>query len=54
MSTTLLQENKKLVWEFWQELNQTEPKHVADVIRRYVHREITWHGPHPIQHLEGV
>lgn len=54
MSTALLQENKKLVWEFWQELNQAEPEGVADVIGRYSHRDIKWHGPHPIHELEGV
>lgn len=54
MSTTLLQENKKVVWEFWQELNQAGGEGAADVITRYCHRDIMWHGPHPIYELEGV
>lgn len=54
MSNTLLQENKKLVWGFWQKLNQAGLEGAADVIGRYCHRDIKWHGPHPIYELEGV
>jgi predicted ester cyclase len=54
MSTTQMHENKKIVWEFWRELNQAKPDGVPDVIRHYSHQDITWHGPHPINDLEGV
>ncbi len=27
---------------------------VADVVRAYVHEDITWHGPHPINDLKGA
>lgn len=54
MSTTLLQKNKRLVWEFWQEMNQAGPESAADVIGRYCHRDINWYGPHPIYELVGV
>ncbi len=53
MSNTLLQENKMLVWDFWQELNQVEAGGIPDVIRHYCHRDIKWHGPHPICELAG-
>ena len=54
MSTTQMHENKIIIWEFWQKLHQTEPEGAADVIRHYVHKDIPWHGPHPINDLEGV
>jgi predicted ester cyclase len=54
MSATQVQENKKLVWAFWQDLNGAGPEGAADVIGRYCHKDITWHGPHPIYDLEGL
>ena len=54
MSSNEIQENKQRVWEFWQALNQSGADGVADVVRSYVHEVISWHGPHPINDLEGV
>jgi predicted ester cyclase len=54
MSIELVQENKKLVWDFWQDLNGTGADRIADVVRAYVHADAVWHGPHPINDLEGV
>ena len=49
-----VQQNKALVWEFWQQLNQSQPAEVGQVVRRYVDEAISWHGPHPINDLDGV
>jgi predicted ester cyclase len=49
-----VQKNKALVWEFWQQLNHSQPDAVAQVVRQYVAEEISWHGPHPINDLDGV
>jgi len=54
MSIALVQENKKLVWDFWQALNGAGADSVADVVLAYVHPETAWHGPHPINDLDGV
>ncbi len=49
-----VQESKALVWEFWQELNRSTPDELGPVIRKYSAEDISWHGPHPINDLDGV
>jgi len=49
-----VQRNKALVWEFWQELNRSQPAEMGQVVRRYVDAAISWHGPHPINDLDGA
>jgi predicted ester cyclase len=49
-----VQQNKALVWEFWQQLNQSRPAEMGQVVRRYVDEAISWHGPHPINDLDGA
>lgn len=54
MTSELVQKNKKVVWDFWQQLNQSDADSMADVVRSYVHPDIDWHGAHPINDLSGV
>jgi predicted ester cyclase len=54
MTTALTQENKKIVWDFWQELTNTTSDSIADVIQSYVREDISWNGPRPINQLKGV
>ena len=54
MSARELHNNKKRVWAFWQELNEVGLEGAADVVGRYCHEDIKWHGPHPIYDLDGV
>lgn len=54
MANGSIQHNKALVWELWEKLNASRPDEVADVVRAYVHPDITWHGPHPINDLDGA
>ncbi len=54
MANQSIQQNKKLVWAFWENLNACQPDEVAGVVRAYVHPDIAWHGPHPINDLNGA
>ena len=49
-----IQQNKKLVWEFWQRLNDSRPDETAQVVKSFVSQDISWHGSHPINDLKGV
>lgn len=48
------QRNKKLTFDFWRDLEAAEHDRVHSVIRQYVSDECTWHGPDPINDLQGV
>jgi predicted ester cyclase len=54
MAVSSNQENKELVWAFWQNLNNTKPDSLADLVTVYSHQDIAWYGPHPINDLQGV
>lgn len=54
MSSDILQNNKALVWEFWQKLNESKANGLADLVQSYVHENVSWHAPHPINDLKGV
>jgi len=54
MTTSDTQKNKEIVWSFWQKLTSTESDSIADVIQSYVHKDISWCGPHPINQLQGT
>ncbi len=54
MVTTRGQVNKAMVWEFWQRLADTTPDGVAHIVRSSVNDDVSWYGPHPINHLDGV
>ena len=54
MTNQSVQHNKRLVWQFWEKLNASQPGGIADVVRQTVHPDIAWHGPHPINDLTGV
>ncbi len=50
----IVSQNKKLVWDFWQQLNASEPLSLARVVKASVAENIAWHGPHPINDLQGA
>ena len=54
MTTAMTQQNKALVWEFWQRLSDTNADQVGRIVERYVHPTVAWVGPHPINHLHGI
>jgi predicted ester cyclase len=45
--------NKQLIWEYWQTMNGDIGGDDASPYAKYVHDEIFWQGPHPINILEG-
>ena len=54
MTSELVQKNKQIVWDFWQRMNEGKAADLARVVPSYVHEDISWHGPHPINDLNGV
>jgi predicted ester cyclase len=54
MPTELTHQNKNVIWDFWQRLNNSTPEEVSDVIRAYTDPDTAWYGPHPLNRLQGV
>jgi deoxyribose-phosphate aldolase len=48
------QENKKRVWDFWQELENAKPDNIANILRAYLPEDVFVSGPDPIKHLVGI
>ncbi len=53
MSSDTVQRNKAIVWDFWQRLNDSSAEALPRVVQSYVHPNIVWHAPHPINDLRG-
>jgi predicted ester cyclase len=47
------QQNKQLVWNFWQLLEQAPDGEAASTARQYLSEDVTWHGFDPINELTG-
>ena len=54
MSNRLNQQNKALVWDFWQKLNHVGAENVPDVVRAAVHDDVNWNASAPIDQIVGV
>ena len=54
MMIELNQSNKKLVWAFWQQLENAGPAQVEKVAQSAMSDNVIWHGPAPINRLDGV
>ena len=54
MNIELNQENKRIVWGFWQALENAEANRVEAVARSVMAEDIFCHGPDPISRLHGV
>lgn len=54
MREDLNQENKRVVWEFWQLLENANITEMDTIARRYLQAECSWHGPDPINQLQGA
>jgi len=48
------QQNKQLVWEFWQSLEAAGSEKIDAVVCDYMSQDCAWHGPDPINHLRGI
>ena len=54
MTTDTNQKNKKLVWEFWQALEDTDVGSAESVAAEFMAVDSDWHGPDPINDLQGA
>jgi len=54
MSTDLNQANKQRVWAFWQSLENAATGPVDAVVHEYMTADSAWHGPDPINRLQGA
>ncbi|MEL7449793.1 MAG: ester cyclase [Pseudomonadota bacterium] len=52
-TTALNQANKQLVWDFWRALDTAPPSDSAGIVARYATEGTTWHGPDPVNDLQG-
>jgi predicted ester cyclase len=48
------QQNKQLVWDFWESLKGSDGGQAGAVTRQFMSEDSAWHGPDPINHLRGV
>ena len=48
------QRNKETVWGLWQRLNHVPAEEIAATLQAAVHPDIAWHGPHPINNVNGI
>jgi len=54
MNIELNQMNKRIVWDFWQALENADANQVQDVARLVMDEDIAWYGPDPINQLHGA
>jgi len=54
MTTETTQKNKTLIWKFQQQLSTADAMTKLNIVRDYMHPDINWHGPHPINELKGL
>ncbi|MFT5262312.1 MAG: putative ester cyclase [Polaribacter sp.] len=54
MSTIVNENNKQTVWDFWQVLDDANPGNVESTVRSAMAENVSWHGPDPINDLQGV
>ncbi len=48
------QENKKLILEYYQDLETATPDNVGGIINKYVSEDYRWYGVHPWNEIEGA
>ncbi len=54
MQTDTNQVNKRTVMDFWRALENTAPGQLKDAMSLYVHADMAWNGPDPINRLQGA
>jgi predicted ester cyclase len=47
-------ENKQLVYDFSQHIHETTASTVDDLLSEYYHEDAEWHGPDPVDRLDGI
>lgn len=54
MKIDLNQENKQLVWDFWQQLENSESKEIENIVKNAVDEKVIWRGFDPVNELQSV
>ncbi|MDX1413768.1 MAG: ester cyclase [Candidatus Promineifilaceae bacterium] len=54
MTDVTTQKNKRIVWKYWQEINKSGLDGLQGLIQNFVHEDILWRGPYPINELRGA
>jgi predicted ester cyclase len=54
MCIELNQSNKQAVLDFWLELEHCYPGQIEEIANKYMVTDSTWHGPDPIDQLQGT
>ncbi len=54
MTNSRNQKNKEFVWDFWQRMNFVGFDNIPQLVNTYMHNEIAWFGPQPINELSGA
>ena len=52
--TQLNQENKQLVWDYWQRLDAAAPDQIGTITQSVMAPDVVWHGFDPMPELHGV
>ena len=47
------QQNKAVVWEYWQRMNHAHAKEVPGIVKKAFHKDVDWNGPQPINQIRG-
>jgi predicted ester cyclase len=45
------QQNKAVVWEYWQRMNHAQAKEVPGIVKKAFHKDVNWNGPQPINEI---
>ncbi len=49
-----MQENKKNIWQWLEYLADPDPSKISTQLKKYYHEDTIWHGPHPINEINGA
>ena len=50
----LNQLNKKIVWDFWAELENSSPENIVTAVSEALAEDVVWHGFDPVNKLNGI
>ena len=48
------QQNKSVIWDFWQRLNYADPDQFTDLFKTVAHPDINWNGSQPLNQIIGI
>ena len=54
MTKSQAQQNRETVSAFWTAMNDAGASLIPDIVKRYTHEDIDWHGLEPYNDVKGV